>query len=127
MLTVGQATGRPLLALTVADALAGAVPQLHPRRMDADPVCPRPLVQRDAEALIGVLAILEGEAMAAQLDRGLMDHMSRRFVSVGLLPNAAGDRELQQVLNDLNHRLRYALGEDDEPHVATLPRSPDRD
>jgi hypothetical protein len=35
--------------------------------------------------------------------------------SVGLLANAAGDREFRRALNDLNHRLRNALGEYDEP------------
>jgi hypothetical protein len=32
----------------------------------------------------------------------------------GLLANAAGDREFRRALNDLNHRLRNALGEYDE-------------
>jgi hypothetical protein len=34
---------------------------------------------------------------------------------VGLLANAAGDREFRRALNDLNRRLRNALGEYDEP------------
>jgi hypothetical protein len=34
---------------------------------------------------------------------------------VGLLAKAAGDREFRRALNDLNHRLRNALGEYDEP------------
>jgi hypothetical protein len=43
--------------------------------MDHDPLCPRPVLQRDAQALIGLLAIPEGEAMASQLDAGLVDHL----------------------------------------------------
>jgi hypothetical protein len=83
--------------------------------MDHDPLCPRPVLQRDAQALIGLLAILEGEAMASQLDAGLVDHLSRRFASVGLLADGVGGREFRQALNDMNHRIRYALGEYDEP------------
>ncbi len=83
--------------------------------MDPDPVCPRPVLQRDAQAMIGLLAIVEGEAMAAQLDPGLVDHLSRRFASVGLLAAGASDREFRQALDDMHHRLRYALGEYDEP------------
>ena len=88
---------------------------LHALRMDAAPVCPRPVLQRDAEALIGLLAIVEGEAMVSRLDAGLVDHLSRRFASVGLMADGATDREFRQALNDLNHRLRYALGEYNEP------------
>jgi hypothetical protein len=83
--------------------------------METLPVCPRPVLQRDAQALIGLLAILEGEAMASQLDAGLVDHLSGRFTSLGLLPPGARHREVRQALNDMNHRLRYALGEYDEP------------
>ena len=78
-------------------------------------MCPRPVLQRDAKALIGLLAILEAEAMASQLDPGLVDHLSRRFASLGLLEPGAGDRDFRQSLNDMNHRLRYALGEYGEP------------
>ena len=73
------------------------------------------MLQRDAKALIGLLAIVEGEATAFQLDADLVDHLSRRFASVGLVVDGASDREFRQALNDLNHRLRYALGEYDEP------------
>jgi hypothetical protein len=83
--------------------------------MDHDPLCPRPVLQRDAQALIGLLAILEGEAMASQLHAGLVDHLSRRFASVGLLADGVGGREFRHALNGMNHRIRYALGEYDEP------------
>ncbi|MGY1624762.1 hypothetical protein ACI789_21360 [Geodermatophilus sp. SYSU D00965] len=52
--------------------------------MDADPTCPRALLQRDARALIGLLAVVEGHAMAGTFD-------------------------------PLNHRVRYSLGERDDP------------
>jgi hypothetical protein len=83
--------------------------------MDPAPVCGRPLLQRDAQALIGLLAVVENEAMNDQLDVGLRNHLSRRLASVGLMTDAADSRQLRQALNDLNHRLRYALGEYEEP------------
>jgi hypothetical protein len=83
--------------------------------METLPLCPRPILQRDAGAEIGVLAILEGEAMAFQLDSALANHLSRRFESLGLVRAGAREQELRQALNDMNHRLRYALGEYEEP------------
>ena len=44
--------------------------------------------------------------------------------SVGLLANAAVDREFRRALNDLNHRLRNALGEYDEPENRCRSREP---
>jgi hypothetical protein len=43
--------------------------------------------------------------------------MARRLSRDGLLAADAGQRDLRQALNDLNHRLRYVLGEYDEPPV----------
>jgi hypothetical protein len=83
--------------------------------MDPAPVCRRPLLQGDAQALIGLLAVVESEAMNDQLDVGLRNHLSRRLASLGLMTDSADSRQLQQALNDLNHRLRYALGEYEEP------------
>jgi hypothetical protein len=83
--------------------------------MDTDLTCPRPLNQQDAQALIGLLAILEGEAMGSGLPSHLGDHLSRRFASVGLLADGASEREFRQALNDMNHRVRFALGEYQEP------------
>lgn len=83
-------------------------------RMTADPVCLHPVLRRDAEALIGLLAVMEGEAMVSRLDAGLVKHLSRRLAAVGLVADGATDREFRQALEDLNHRLRYALGESDD-------------
>jgi hypothetical protein len=83
--------------------------------MHTAPVCPRPVLQRDAEALIGLLAIVEGYALSNQLAPAVVDRRSRRLALMGLLADGAGGRELRQALNDLNHRRRYALGECDEP------------
>jgi hypothetical protein len=83
--------------------------------MEAEPVCPRPLLRRDARALIGLLAILEAEVMISRIDTAVVDHIGRRFADEGLLVRDADDRRFRQALNDLNHRIRYALGEHDEP------------
>ena len=81
------------------------------------PVCPRPLLRRDAEALVGLLAIVEGEATLSELAQRLVDRLSQRFAAVGLLTEGASEREFRQALHDLNQRLRYALGEYDEPPI----------
>lgn len=43
--------------------------------------------------------------------QGLASRLSRD----GLLAPEAGNGALRQTLNDLNHRLRYVLGENNEP------------
>ena len=88
---------------------------LHTQAVDNAPVCPGPVLERDAEILIGVLAVVEGEMMISQLSPGLLDQLSRRFSSVGLTVDGASDRELRQAIDDLGQRLRYALGEYDDP------------
>ncbi len=86
-----------------------------PVAMEAESVCPRAMLRSDAQALIGLLAIVEGEAMASNLDPAIVDHIGRRFAGEGLLQRADDERLIRQALNDLNHRVRYALGEYDTP------------
>ncbi|WP_147252132.1 hypothetical protein [Blastococcus sp. TF02-09] len=83
--------------------------------MDPVSVCARPVLRRDAQALIGVLATLEALAMVSQLDADLVDRLSRRFASLGLMAEGGTEREFRQALADLNQRMRYALGEYDDP------------
>lgn len=78
----------------------------------------------DVAALIGLLATLEGELMAP--DPAGTDHVPEwaegfagRLTRDGLLTAPAGNRELRQALDDLNHRLRYVLGEYDDPPEPT--------
>jgi hypothetical protein len=73
---------------------------------------PHPLDRQDAEALIGVMAVLEGHLIAGDLDPLVVDRLSERLVG----PDA-GAAELRVVLWNLNKRLRYVLGEHDEPPV----------
>jgi hypothetical protein len=75
----------------------------------------RPVAPADLAALIGLLALLEGALTTGDVDDPLAGRFGQRFEQVGLLPSGSGNRDLRQAVNDLNHRLRYALGEYDEP------------
>jgi hypothetical protein len=79
---------------------------------------PNALSQQDAAAIIGVLAILEGAHLAGDLNEDLTRRLANRLHVVGLLGERWRPRELRQALNDMNHRVRYALGEYDEPPVS---------
>lgn len=87
--------------------------------MTALPATPRRPTIQDVAALIGVLAVLEGEVLAAVTDRDELpdwaEHLTRRLTKDGLLQRGAGSPDLCQALGDLNQRLRYVLGEHDEP------------
>lgn len=93
----------------------------HDDAMEDAPECRRPLQRTDAVALIGLLAILEGEIWGHGLDEHLIDRLRRRFFSDGLVADAAGGYELRQVINDLNHRIRYAIGEYEDPPTSIPP------
>jgi hypothetical protein len=89
----------------------------------ATPTPRRPRTQ-DVAGLIGLLASLEGELMAAKSDDipGWARHLADRMSRDGLLTADPHGRELRQSLNDLNHRLRYVLGEyDEEPASMPVP------
>ena len=79
-----------------------------------DPV-PNALCQQDAAALIGILAVLEGEHLAGDLDEHVSRRLGDRLHRVGMLGKHWQSRELRQALNDMNHRVRYALGEYEDP------------
>ena len=90
--------------------------------MDNRLECPRPLQQTDAAALIGLLSILEGEIWGGGLDEHLVEHLRGRLTADGVLTDAAGQYGVRQALNDLNHRVRYVLGEyADPPSSVPLP------
>ena len=92
-----------------------------------DTNCPHPLSKRDASALIGVLANLEGLVWTTAIGDHAVQKLLTRLQSDGVAA-AAGDNtdlryHLRQALNDLNQQLRYALGEYDSPHnTAPVPR-----
>ena len=80
---------------------------------------PRRPRARDVAVLIGVLAVLEGEVWASETESDdvphWVDHLARRLARDDLLPAEAGTLELRRTLGDLNQRLRYVLGEYDDP------------
>lgn len=76
---------------------------------------PNPVGKRDVEVLIGWVAVLEGEVMAGYLSQHLHAKLRRRVVDAGLLVEDGSERDFLQVINDINHRLRYSLGEYTEP------------
>jgi hypothetical protein len=85
--------------------------------MDADTpdgFAPRTVCGRDIAALIGLLAVIEGELVAGEVSPHLSDRIRRRLEREALLEPNGTERDLRQAINDLNHRLRYALREYDE-------------
>jgi hypothetical protein len=76
---------------------------------------PHPVLVQDLAVLIGLLAVLEAELMADEVSEHQARRLRDRFVREGLLSEQATPRQLRQAINDLNHRLRYALGEYPEP------------
>jgi hypothetical protein len=87
-----------------------------------DELAARSCRRRDLAALIGLLATLEGEIWADAVSPHLRDRIAGRLAREGLLGSSPAERELRQAINDLNHRLRYALGEYDElPSPLSVP------
>ncbi|MEV7628315.1 hypothetical protein [Actinoplanes sp. NPDC089786] len=70
---------------------------------------------RDLAALIGLLAVLEGELMVGGVSSHLLGRLRERLAHEGLIAPAATEDQLCQAIHDLNQGLRYALGEFDEP------------
>jgi hypothetical protein len=81
----------------------------------SDVLAPRSCHAADLAALIGFLALLEGELMAGGIPEHLSGRIQDRLERVGLLAAGGTERDLRQSISDLNHRLRYALGEYDAP------------
>jgi hypothetical protein len=91
--------------------------------MDAsEALAPRSCHARDLSALIGMLAVLEGHLMTGEVSERLAGRLKDRLERVGLVEAGATERQLRQSISNLNHRLRYALGEyDDPPHPMPVP------
>ncbi len=84
----------------------------------------RCLVERaDVAALIGLCAVLEGHLMGEPDRLGhLSGHLGRRLAEDGVAGVDPDERAVRQAVNDLNHRLRYALGEyPDAPTPSPVP------
>jgi hypothetical protein len=76
---------------------------------------PNPLPRRDAAALLGLVVVLQGELLAGEVSPRFAARLTYRLASTGLLPENASVGELCAVLDDMNQRLRYVLGEYDTP------------
>jgi len=80
---------------------------------------PNPVQRRDAEVLIAILAVLDGAVWGGSLDEWTTNKIAERFVRQGLLTADHNRHDVHQALNDLNQRLRYAVGEYDSPPPPT--------
>jgi hypothetical protein len=77
--------------------------------MESSEYCPRPLTRQDAAALIGILAVLEGEISGQNVDEQAVEHLRRRMTDDGLLTGEGDD--VPAAVHALNQRVRAALGE----------------
>lgn len=89
--------------------------RLSGQNLEADRLAPRSCRQQDLAGLIGLLAVLEGEIWAGEVSPHLRSRIARRMARAALVGPGPTERELRQAISDLNQRLRYALGEYDEP------------
>lgn len=80
-----------------------------------DETAPNPVRKADLVALIGWLAVYEGQLMIDEAPEHLTNRLRERLIQADLLDADASTRDLMQAINDLNHRLRYALGEHEDP------------
>lgn len=74
-----------------------------------------PVSARDVVILLTVLGRYEGEMRAGLLDDHHVEALGRRCVAAGLLAaGSEGSREaVADVLDEINQRLRFAIGEYD--------------
>jgi hypothetical protein len=82
---------------------------------------PRRPRESDVTALVGMLALVEGEMRlrspsAEDTFTDLMIRVGERFVREGLLGSEPSTKELATAIGNLNQRLRYVLGEYDDEH-----------
>nr|WP_296075944.1 hypothetical protein [uncultured Actinoplanes sp.] len=81
----------------------------------SDALAPRRCRTHDLVALIGLLAVIEGELMVGEVPEHLAGRIRDRLERAAILAPGGSGRDVRQSVNDLNHRLRYALGEFDVP------------
>jgi hypothetical protein len=65
----------------------------------------------DLVVLIGWLALYEGELAAGGAPDHLTERLKQLFIKRGLLSMQGSDADFAHSINQLNHRLRRALGE----------------
>ena len=79
--------------------------------MESSDLCPRPLTRADAEALIGVLAVLEGQIANGTVEPEAVQRFRSRLATDGLLAGETEENDVAVALEALNQRLRFAMGE----------------
>lgn len=85
----------------------------HHQHIRAAPRRPVTLADKDVAALIGVLALLEGEVRSGEASPSMTQHLSDRLARYELLSADAASEALAGALSDMNQRLRVARGEYD--------------
>lgn len=103
---------------------AGPRQDTDARLVTADPTSddaiPNPLSRTDAEALIGILAVLEGH-LFGRPDDALFAHLTERVRDSPLMPGGIDERAaLRIAISNLNQRVRYTFGE-----YAEMPKPDD--
>jgi hypothetical protein len=76
---------------------------------------PKPLQRRDAEVLIAILAVLDGVIWGGSLDEWTTNKVAERLVRHGLLASDPNRNDVHRAFDDLNQRLRYAVGDYESP------------
>ena len=86
--------------------------------------------EQDATVLLRLVIVLEGRLLAGKFDAELSSDLQRQFHRTGLISEPAatddidhaniGHAHLRLALANLNQRLRYALGDYDQPLDADL-------
>ena len=79
--------------------------------MESSELCPRPLTRADAAALVGVLAVLEGQMASGTVEPEAVERFRSRLAADGLLTGEAEDQDVAVALEALNQRVRFAMGE----------------
>jgi len=71
----------------------------------------QPLADADLAALIGLLSVLEAHLMGGGIDPYVASSFADRLHRDGLTESADPGVPLRHGINDLNHRIRSALGD----------------
>ena len=79
--------------------------------MDTSELCPRPLTRADAAALVGVLAVLEGQMANGTVEPEAVERFRSRLAADGLLTGETENQDVAVALEALNQRVRFAMGE----------------
>jgi hypothetical protein len=79
--------------------------------MESSELCPRPLTRQDAAALIGILAVVEGQIVSGNVDPDAVERLRVRLADDGILTGEPAEQDVPATLEALNKRVRFALGE----------------